>query len=264
MRLMIGRAVLCVLVVAASARAEWKRVLSVGMGEQVDSPLVHPLVYFRVHPCLRVDLKDRITECMASRTPELTDRIQRTRTELYEVGKIGALRVYDLEYFTGEKESILGEKARGPDMRSVLVEAGPGRFHEILAESNWLYGTIYRARVVEIDHQPCIAVKSDDGGNYHFVTEYYFCVADGVPTRLDFDPVIRAALKAVPDDEEAWQPTTDCGVDTLVYSVATEKKERTVGPKVSCCVGTIEVPFWLQDGRVVPGIARYYAGWPQH
>jgi hypothetical protein len=95
---MLLRVVLCVIVIATTAPAEWKRYVHMPHGEWSDSPPAHDLAYFRLDPCLRSDVKDRILQCGQPPSKEdLEERAKATHSDLSVVGKIGAFTVYDVE-----------------------------------------------------------------------------------------------------------------------------------------------------------------------
>src|ERR1700691_1767340 len=125
---MVRLAVLAVLMTMPTLAA-WERY--VNTRELPDSPPPHPLAYFRVHPCLRSDRKDRVLQCFADGKPPSTT-FKLIRTELIEAGKIGSFDVWDLNYFFDAGHSDINYF----DMRSVLVQTGSDEFHEIYVIEN--------------------------------------------------------------------------------------------------------------------------------
>jgi hypothetical protein len=226
------RFALCVILIATAARAEWKRYVQMPHGHWADSPPVHDLAYFKVDPCLRSDTSDRVLQCDQRPSPAELIRQSRTRTKLRTVGKIGAFTIYDFEYF-------FSGLPPGPGMRSVLVETAPNQFHEIHVEQ-W---TPLPTQILYVPQQPVIKVKYDDGGNYRSVNEDYFVIVDNEAALLDFEPVFQAAEKVTPRDMVMWQPMSRWDFKSFVFHIQTEKRHPTIGPKVACCMGRIEVPF---------------------
>jgi hypothetical protein len=220
------------------------------LGSRTDSPPARSLSYFQVDPCARSDPKDRFLQCPIS-PPAATGSDGRIRTELRKVGDVGSFGVYDLVYLYGDATS----GTRPIQLRSVLVKVGPDSFREVhVQEAN---GAVLPTAIMQAGQQRIIMVKSEDGGMYRIVYEDYFFLTSGGLQRLDFEPVVAAAEKAVPKDEFTYQPTTSYGLGTLVYSIGTEKKGKNVSAKVGCCDGRIEVPFKIENGKLIPGKAKY-------
>jgi hypothetical protein len=172
------------------------------------------------------------------------------RTELREVGEIGSFAVYDLVYFNGEDTG----ETKPVHLRSVLVKVGPDSFREVHVQET--LGAVFPTEIMQVGQQRVIKLKLEDGGMYHIVYEDYFFLTSGGLQRLDFGPVIAAAERAVPKDEFTYQPTTVYGLDTLAYSIGTEKGGKNIGAKVGCCDGRVEVPFKIENGKLIPGEAR--------
>jgi len=156
---MLLRFALCFLLIATAASAEWKRYVHMPHGEWADSPPSHDLAYFRLDPCLRSDVKDRILQCSAESAKTM-------HTDLSVVGKIGAFTIYDLEY-------IINEGDASSRVRSVLIESAPHQLHEIHVRGNMPLGTLFPSEILNTGQLSVIKVKFDDGGIYHDVYEDY-------------------------------------------------------------------------------------------
>lgn len=177
----------------------------------------------------------------------------KTRVVVSLVGTIGALSVYDVEYVFDP-----GDITR-PNIRSVIVGTVPRGFHEIRVQTNGPLTTFFPLEILKAGSpQPIVKVKMDDGGNYHAVIEDYFVISEQGAIRLDFKSLFEAASKAIPSDMMMFQPTWRYDFDALVFHSETEKHDVTIGRKVACCEGRVEVPFRVEDGRVVAGEAKYY------
>lgn len=251
---MVVRNVICLILLAAPANAEWQRY----MAGRLDSPPSHDLAYFRVHPCLRIDAKDRVRLwCGTAPTAsELEALPPKTYTKLSNVGRIGSLTVYDLYYFFDGPEDP--DNPTKPAMRSVLVKSGLNQIHEIHVDDN-RGGTFIPTRIIRIGHSSILRIRYDDGGMYGMFREDYFVVSEAGTAPLDFAPIFQSASDAIPDDVVTYQPTSGFDFKTMVFRIWTEKRTLSAGPKISCCVGRVEVPFTIRLGRVIPGVARYFA-----
>jgi len=241
---MLLRVALCVIVIATTASAQWKRFVHMPHGEWSDAPPAHNLAYFRLDPCLRSDAKDRILQCGVERSKTI-------HTDLSFVGKIGPFTVYDLEY-------ILNEGDAGSRVRSVLIETGPDQLHEIHVRGNIPLGTLFPTEVLDAGQQSLLKVKFDDGGIYHIVYEDYYVISQDGALLLDFEPVLEAASKVLPPDMVTWQPTSRFDFVSSLFEIRTEKKDASVGLKAACCEGRVEVPFRIERGRVIAGEAKYF------
>jgi hypothetical protein len=166
---------------------------------------------------------------------------------MQEIGPIGGFTAFDLFYLNGDLPE--------PFARSVLVRTAPNQLREIHIGANRVY---FRTQIVEAAKQHIIKVKSDDGGNPRFVYEYYFVLLKEGAVFLDFAPLIEAAAKVAPSDVITYQPTSEFDLESLIFRIATETRNLTMGAKVSCCEGRVEVPFKIQQGRVIPGVAKYF------
>src|SRR5579863_8745504 len=121
---------------AASSNAAWVRNVYTGVGARSDSPQPHPLNYYRVHPCLRTDPKDRIIDCSSEPLPAQGREV---RTEVTLVGKIQGFSILDLTFFFpgGEVHRV------GPDLKAILVQTRQNEYHEIyVIERNETWGEI--------------------------------------------------------------------------------------------------------------------------
>lgn len=241
------RPVLFALLAMDSQAANWTRYVNTVITSWTDSPAAHSLSYFQVDPCARSDPKDRFLQCPSGPAASGLS----VRTELRKVGDFGSLAVYDLVYLDGEGT----REAEPVRLRSVLVKVGPDSFRELhVQEAN---GSVLPTKIIQAGAQRIMMLKFEDGGNHRIVYEDYFIATDGGLQRLDFAPVIAEAKKVVPKDEFTYQPTTNYGLDALVYSIGTEKKGKNIGKKAGCCDGRVRVPFKIENGIVIPGKPEY-------
>jgi hypothetical protein len=240
---MFIRWTLCMTLMATAALGEWKRYVH-SEYEIVDSPSAHDLAYFRLDPCSRDDVNDRVIQCGS---PEENAK---THTEVNLVGRIGAYSVYDLQYF-------LARGGAKVSMRSVLVETAPNQIHEIHVRESW-DGTISLARILSAGQQSIIGVTFDDGGMYHIVYEDYYVISKGVAVLLDFKTAFDAASRVVPRGMDTYQPTSRFDFKALLFHIRTETMDRNVAANMACCEGRIEVPFTIKEGRVIAGKAKYF------
>jgi len=233
------------------AFGQWKRQVKMVHANWIDSPPARTLSYFRTDPCSRSDRTDRILQC--SLNPSATELEQRlkTRTKFRVVGRVGAFYVYDLEYYFD------GEDPGQPGVRSVLIGKTRQELHEIHVQDRQPLGTLYATQILHIGRQPILMIKADDGGMYHQIDEDYFAVSQAGASLLDFKPVFEAADHAIPSDMVTYQPTSTYDFEASVFRVRTEKRDVNIGRKVACCEGSVEVPFRIEQGRVVPGKAEY-------
>jgi hypothetical protein len=250
---MILRCAVCILLMTATTRADWKRYLNARDGsEEVpnDSPPAHDLAYFRHHPCARSNPSDRILPC-ADTPSEIEDRLT-THTTVRLVGRIDAFTVYELLYFSSAHKSQ-------PYLRSVLVETSPNQLHEIhLQEADGSGMTLFPAEILKAGQQSIIRLKFDDGGMYHIFYEDYFVVSPAGAALLDFKPVFDAADRAAPHGMSTYQPMSRFDFAALIFHIQTEKDDPNVSRKMKCCEGRVEVPFTIQGGRVLAGTAKYF------
>lgn len=245
------RLVLWAILIATTATAQWKRYVD---EELLDSPPAHKLAYFLVDPCLRSDANDRrVYQCDLKLSAVELERPSKTRTSLRVVGKIGQLIVYDLEYFFSDQEF-------GPNMKSVLVQTAANEVREIDVRSAGPRETLLPTQILRGEHgqPPVIKVNFDDAGIYHFVHEEYFVILNGVALLVDFTPVFDAALKIIPNGMTTYQPTSRFDFKSHVFHIQTEKLDANIGPKVACCEGRVEVPFRIEQGRVIASNPKYF------
>jgi hypothetical protein len=247
---MLVRYALCLIGVATSALAEWTRHVTMPHGAFSDSPPAHSLAYFRAHPCARSDPKDRFLQCNQHPSAAELARQLRMQAKVRRVGKVGTFTIYDLEYFFDGDEL-------GPGLKSVLVQTAPNQLHEIRVQGNQPQGTFFPTEILAVGQQLLVKVKWDDGGNYHIVYEDYFAILKSGALLLDFKPVFQAASEVTPSDMITYQPMSHYDFKSLVFNIATEKRD-VVGRKVACCQGRVEVPFRIDQGRVVVGEAKYF------
>jgi hypothetical protein len=238
--------VLCIILFAATAFAEWKRYMPGNTGESIDSPPAYTLRYFRGQPCRETDPNDRPFECgsPASRAAQ-----PGMRTTLQMVGRIDGFTIYDLKYFSPGKTE--------PDQRSVLVSIGPDEVHEIHVQGNAIGGTFFPIKIIAAGQQSLIEVKWDDGGNAHSVHEDYFLLTKEGAILLDFAAVITAAKQAIPPGMIMYQPTSRFDFNAFLFSIGTFSTDSRTSSKLACCTGRVDVQYRLIDGRIVPGRATY-------
>ena len=203
----------------------------------MNTPPAHDLRYFQVDPCARSDKKDRFPECPVSGKP---NQYSLVTNKLRTVGKIGDFTVYDLAYFNASH--------REPELQSILVGTGFSQLHKICVRVN-NNGTLFPAEIVHAGGQPVVKASLDDGGMYHSVVEEYFIVSQRGASLLSFEPVTDAVNKALPIDMTTYYPAHRIDFQTLTYSIGTEQLPLSMGPKVSCCVGRVNVPFRSNRGR---------------
>ena len=162
------------------------------------------------------------------------------------VGKIGAFTVYDLEYFGGDEPA--------PFLRSVLVETARNRLHEIHLWEILSGGELYPSEILHAGKQPILAVRSYEGNMYYIVDEEYFIIsADGV-LLLDFEPVMEAAGAVIPADRSTHPGAWEYDFQSMVFQAQTEPNLTGL----VCCDGHVEVPFRIEQGRVIAGKATYF------
>jgi len=244
---MVIRVAVCLILAALTAPAQWQRYVNTERGAWTDKPIAHNPAYFRIDPCARTDEKIALLQCNPYPSAEELKGRLKMRTDLEVVGTIGSFTIYDLFY--------LDPDLPDPFARSVLVKTAPNQLHEIHIGAN---SVRFGAEIVEAGQQHIIKVKYEDEGNLRFVNEYYFVILKEGAVLLDFAPVIEAASKAPSSDMVTYQPTSKFDLDSLVFRIQTERRDITLGEKVSCCEGRVEAPFKLEHGRVIPGVAKYF------
>lgn len=246
LRLMLLRFLLLLGLFSRGAEAaDWKRHIQTVTGSWADFPPARSLSYFQVDPCARSDPKDRFLQCGYEKPAAAS---QKNPTRLIEVGRIGGHTVFDLTYepFRDERGKVWPIQ-----LRSVLVKVGPDLFREVRVEE--VNGEVLPTRIITVGHEKLLMIKYEDGGMYHYVYEdYLFVTPDGLE-RLDFEPVETAATKALPPGQFNWQPTTVYGLDKLIYRIDSGKQRR----RMACCDGRVEVPYKIENGKVIPGKAVY-------
>lgn len=207
----------------------------------------HPIRFYQPHPCLRKH--ERIRQCFGA-SSEDRKRWMATRSKLREVGQIDGYRVYEIEYDSPVK------------MRSVVVGRSLDELYEVdSCDGTDPYYTCKPAKIVLAGGtQRLIQTEAADGGMYVTNNQSFLWLGPDGPREVDFAAVIKAAENAAPRTEALWQPATSYGIANLRFSAGTYRKAD--GPrKVSCCVGTVEVPYTLEDGiaRPIAGKAVYRA-----
>jgi hypothetical protein len=233
------RIVLYVMLVSTAAIAQWNRYVDGNW----DTPPAHDLRYFQGDPCARSDKKDRFLDCPME--PQIT-------TKLRVAGKIGNYVVYDLMYFEANRQDS--------SVQSILVGTGHSQLHEIYVRDKiGTLGALFPVEIVFAEKQPIVKASLEDGGLYNSVFETYFIVSEHGVTLLSFTPVSEAAEKVLPKDMMTYQPASSLDFKLLIYSIGAEQLPLTMGPKVSCCVGHIEVPFRIVQGKVIAGQGRYFS-----
>jgi hypothetical protein len=240
---MIVRCALCALAMTIPAVAEWRRYVGTMKGDGVDSPPARSLGYLVCQPYSRTSKADDYFRCDE----------QQTHTRLRFVGRAGAFDIYELTYFNVTDDYDSSQ----PGLRSVLVRTAPDQYREIHLRENTNSGILFPPEIVHAGTQPLVRLKFDDGGIYHYVHEDYFVISAGGEILLDYGPLVDAASRVLPSSEELYQPTIRFDFASLLFHIGTEKRDRGMGPKVSCCVGRVEVPFVIQEGRVIAGEGKY-------
>jgi hypothetical protein len=243
----------CIALIGTPAFAGWQRYVDSLKGGFIDSPPPHPLAYFQVDPCLRPesDPLGRALECTWPGAPppspeELTRRAS-TRTELFEVGKIGAFTIYDLWYTRG-----FGPSPNERDFKSVLVWTARDRFYEI--DTNIRRGYEFpNEEIRTVDGQQILVVRSHDGGNDRWISERLYMFRPAGPA--DFIAVYQAASKLMPANMGMLTMHNDYA--SMTYLVETYRKDLNLPPASVQERGRITVDYRFVDGRAIVIRSKY-------
>jgi hypothetical protein len=229
-------------VVALLLLLVWERQVSVNLDDWVDSPAMHSLAYFKDSACAGRAPSQRKPDCRPA------------RTELTQVGSVGALAIYDLKYY-------LEEDSGRPDhvgAKSILVKSGTDAYREIyFHEGMGIVDGFTDTEVVNVGGQAILHETYDEGGMYHILEDIVFSLDATGNKVMDLDPIYKAASKKVPSDLVVYLPATGINFKTMTWHGGTEPKNLTDGPKVSCCDGEVTVVFKIERGKFVPIRATY-------
>lgn len=230
------RAIAVAVLLGTPVMAGWERCFPT---EPEDPPVceqaaAHPLAYFKAPPSSR----------------DGTEK-EKFHTKLVPIGNVDSFAVYDLEYYSDDADDAGVPFAA----ESVLVQTATDEYHEIYAtECCPPPGNLGRSAIVQGDGQNILVSSFWGGGAYEPGTVVYFVFGKDGPIRLDFTPVLEAALKVIPKDRSLWRMSDDIDFHSLVWSTETNKSNLRVG----CCDGSVTVPFRITaDGTVVPTNAEY-------
>lgn len=245
--LMRMRIVLFAALLTTSAQAaDWNRDVRTIEGSFQDSPLPHHLSYFRV-PCARSDPKDQFLHCDPATNLEF---MRRLRTDLHEAGKVDGLTVYDLCYFLPNEDDKTGTDCK---RRSILVKVAADAFREIRVDQ--VLGPISPTKAFRVGRQSILQIEFDIGDQHHMVFQDFLLLTRGGSERLDLSPIVEAAKGVIPIG--SFLMFEDFDFKEMVYTAATENGGKNVGVTVGCCDGSVKVPFKVENGKPIPGEARY-------
>jgi hypothetical protein len=252
---MLLRLLVCVALMGPTAFAGWQRYLSGdGKGPSTDSPPAHPLAYFQVDPCARPDSDPlgRSLECTwegkPPPTPAELKRRANVRTDLVEIGKIGAFKIYDLWYRRD------GSSYPYADVRSVLIKTATDEYREINVQIRW--GNVFPAsEIVNLDGEPILIARSHDGGNHSHVEEALYMFRTSGLVTPDFKAVADAVAKLTPANMSVQTWTHDYA--TMTDRVDTYRNDLGLAPGSVQERLRIAVTYRFVDGHAVVTASKY-------
>jgi len=242
---------LCLLLGQALALAQWTRRLNMNHGSWTDYSPARDLAYFRVDPCLRTDPADRFLQCSRKPTEEQLQHMHKTRTELRFIGKVGSFTIYDVEYYFHQRPFP------EPGVKSVLVEESPDKVHEIYAQESFPMETIFPTEIRRVGKEWVIRVTSQQVALDRSIGENCFTISRQGVTYLDLEPIYEAAKKAVPAGSQLFLRAREIDWRVPKFRVLTTNRQGNAAQ--DCCTGRLELPFTIENGRVVIGKPAYFS-----
>ncbi len=173
-----------ILLLAATARGEWKRyVFGPEREGPTDSPPAHRMEYFRMHPCKRPDLPN---QCPLEPSKEELEARKKMNTKLRTLGTADTWTVHEFMYeFPHDSDATLTMR-----MQSILVETATDELHEIFNSALFYEQSPMFPAKLFLDGQTAILLTDfEDDTNYHYVHKHFFVIDKTGVTLLDFAPV---------------------------------------------------------------------------
>jgi hypothetical protein len=239
---------LCATLLATPGLGQWKRFI----GGDADLPPAHDMPFFEQHPLARGkgETTPALKKIFDQAQPEGSEiGIGKVKADPTLVGRIGNYKIYDLLYTFDAEFS--------PTMRSVLVQAGPRQYHEILVQAVPYMGICQPAEIVHAGTQSVILAAYEDESMYRLPTEDYLVLGQAGVARLDMSALDEAEKSVVlPEGIRTWGPASSFDMAHMLYTIGT-KRESEYSVKAACCVGRIEIPFRIEGNRVIAGSGKY-------
>lgn len=217
-------------------------------GAFIDQPKPHPIAFFKNNHCVERGVKDRQPGCSAVKTDVtvlgFVDRVAIVRI-VYEVGSSGPY--FDGKYYQPQYAT------------TILAKTGPNEYGEIFHQLNCLYYSYFTyVKLFTVDGTSFIYSQLDNGGNVHGFTESIFRVGAYGVRLLDPKPIHDEASRVIPTDFFGYPPSSAFSFKERTWRIATEPKNLKDSPRMSCCRGTGEVKFKIEDGKFIPTSSKYF------
>jgi hypothetical protein len=236
---------------ATAASAQWSRVVASGKGEYTDSPPAHSLNYFTDNPYLLADGGDRCIDCsIVGRNLAKTYIVE---ADVRPVGTIAGVNVVDVLYRIGRRED---GKPTSVDWKSILIQTGPGQYHEIFhLEAAEPGGEPVPSGFIQVGDQLVLSTKNSDGGNGGGCIEVYWVVDSSGARKIDFSALEPAIRARVP-------PETRFRMNCYALSLGDQLVHAPVqraNAECSACgwIGYASAHFRLEGARAIPTEVEY-------
>jgi len=234
---------------ALQGEAQWWRSVNTGKGTWIDVPAARPMSYFRVDAALRNDSgRDECSRCTAA---EKTAKVREggVRVKVTRAGMIAGFPIYDVFYYWREETA--------PAARSVLVERGAGRYHELYYQQRVQDdATIERVFFLNAGKERLLGIEGRVGGLYGLTYDAYYWFDGKGPRWVDIESLWNAARKtAVPKGRHVYTGN--------FYGKSTMPALKLIVPlrddnAARCCAeGRVEVAFTIERGSVVVRESRF-------
>lgn len=238
-------AFLLLLLVAAPVFGAWDRLLRIDGKTLTDVATSHSLTYFRASACGDLGSKDRTKRC-------------RARTELHEIGVVGEFTLYGLDYY-----SLSEDRTEFFVAESILIEVSAAAFQELLfrgpfADLPKTTGfSVLPAVAAIFGGQTILEARTELGGNYHnFEIEHFLLTSAGFKI-VDPAAIFAAAETKLPDNTRANAIRSSFDFASGTWNVCAVENNSNAPPKMSGCVGTIQVRFAIRNQQFVPLAVSY-------
>ena len=225
-----------------AAGAAWQRHVMTPKGDRRDTPLPHSLAYFTEYPMLRDESGDFCQPCSPEKRLAEAKK-EKGATEIRLVGALAGFEIYDL-YYRFKCEGCV-------DWKSILVKTGQDQYREIYhvqpaqvdarAESSVLF---------DVGQDRLLGARYSAGGNKGMYSDDYYWFDEDGALPVDFGPIRKAAIAALPRNYSLWGGGDDNGPRTLAMSMFKFWVQEK-GGWLCCGRGAVIVRFRLDRGKAV-------------
>ena len=244
---------LAILLIVPAGAANWERWSHSGKGYGGSIAEPHPLSYFTQYPSLRDSsfcyLCPPEKRLALAKQEKLNEK---QRTEMRLVGTVHGFKIYDvIYYFSRRSGNSEYHDDETPEWKSILVRTGPNQYREIWFDQK-TQGDFSPSFLFQVGDKTLLGLI-DDCYRRYCEQQYWLFVKDG-PTRLDLEPIWKAASTLVPKNQylryyDYRDTPAILGQEFIEFGLEEQLPDRG-GPPVPV-PGVIKVNFTWDRGQIV-------------